>query len=407
MATFRIVVLKHQKRRDDKYPVSVCVTHLRKKAYIKTGYYVDKSKLSRSFELRDNLILPELLRRIDGYERKFVMLGKKAEKYSSRELADYVCGGKTVDFLDFFRQFYMSLPVKKTTMDGYKTCYSHLERFRASISLLDIDNSFLTAFLSHISAAGAGKRGQQLYLTLLKAVWRAAEKKYRKDTGEFLDSPFDDFVIPDAPVPKKRNISAEKVRALYDYSTTDKRLEFARDAFIVSFLLCGTNMIDLYSLEKPKDERLSYKRTKTRDRRKDEALISYKIEPELLPYLEKYAGKERAFDFSERYQTHDGFNRAVKKWLRLIDGMPDGFCPYYARHSWATIARNRCGVSKDDISACLNHVSVSIFDRKMVADEYIELDYSVIDKANRKVIDFVFYDKNNYIENNPSPSLSS
>jgi len=32
-----------------------------------------------------------------------------------------------------------------------------------------------------------------------------------------------------------------------------------------------------------------------------------------------------------------------------------GVATYYARHSWATIARNDCGVPKEDISMALNH----------------------------------------------------
>jgi hypothetical protein len=59
---------------------------------------------------------------------------------------------------------------------------------------------------------------------------------------------------------------------------------------------------------------------------------------------------------------------------------------YYARHSWATIARNKCKISKSDIGECLNHADP---DRK-TADVYIEKDWSFIDEANRKVISYVF-----------------
>ncbi|MDR1347498.1 MAG: transposase, partial [Prevotellaceae bacterium] len=59
---------------------------------------------------------------------------------------------------------------------------------------------------------------------------------------------------------------------------------------------------------------------------------------------------------------------------------------YYARHSWATIARNKCKISKSDIDECLNHVNS---DNKL-ADVYIERDWSMIDEANRKVIDYIF-----------------
>ena len=396
--------MKHQRRRDDKYPVSVCVTHSRSKAYIKTGYYVDRSKLSRSFELRDNLILSELFRRIEEFERKFVSLGKRAGNFTARELADIVSAKNEMNFTDFFEDYIANLKLSKKTVQLYGLCLGHLKKFKEVVFLSDIDNAFLCAFLDYLQSSGVGKRGQQYYFVLLKAVFRAAVKKYRRDTGDIMDDVFEDFKIPENPVPKKRNLSAETIRKLatWDELAKDRKVrsneflakyEFARDVFMISFLLCGTNTVDIYNMEKEKNGRLSYNRSKTTGRRKDGAFISYKIEPELRMLMEKYAGKERAFDFCERYKSANNFNWRVNDFLKFFVeplGLPADFSTYYARHSWATIARNRCEVSKDDISAALNHVSVSIFDRKMVADDYIELDYSVIDAANRKVIDFVF-----------------
>ncbi len=61
---------------------------------------------------------------------------------------------------------------------------------------------------------------------------------------------------------------------------------------------------------------------------------------------------------------------------------------YYARHSWATIARNDCKISKDDINLALNHV-----DNEMkVTDIYIAKDWTIIDEANRQVIDAITKD---------------
>ena len=58
---------------------------------------------------------------------------------------------------------------------------------------------------------------------------------------------------------------------------------------------------------------------------------------------------------------------------------------HVARHSWATIARNECGISMDDVAMALNHKS-----GHDVTDTYVKKDWGRIDKANRAVIDFVF-----------------
>ena len=57
---------------------------------------------------------------------------------------------------------------------------------------------------------------------------------------------------------------------------------------------------------------------------------------------------------------------------------------YWARHSWATIAR-KLKISKDTIALALGHGSHT------VTDIYIEEDMAEVDEANRKVFDYVLY----------------
>ncbi len=57
---------------------------------------------------------------------------------------------------------------------------------------------------------------------------------------------------------------------------------------------------------------------------------------------------------------------------------------YWARHSWATIAR-KLKISKDTIALALGHGSHT------VTDIYIEEDMAEVDEANRKVLDYVLY----------------
>lgn len=88
-----------------------------------------------------------------------------------------------------------------------------------------------------------------------------------------------------------------------------------------------------------------------------------------------------------RYSTHKQFVHKVNAHLKKVGdelGIPD-LTLYAARHSWATIARNECGISMDDVAMCLNHKS-----GHDVTDTYIKKDWSRIDRANRKVLDYVF-----------------
>jgi integrase len=53
---------------------------------------------------------------------------------------------------------------------------------------------------------------------------------------------------------------------------------------------------------------------------------------------------------------------------------------YSARHSFASLARNECRFSKDDVAAALNHSSSTI------TDVYIAKDWKIIDDVQSGVL---------------------
>ncbi len=59
---------------------------------------------------------------------------------------------------------------------------------------------------------------------------------------------------------------------------------------------------------------------------------------------------------------------------------------YAARHSWATIAVNKVGIDKYTVHAALNHIDEAM----KVTDIYIERDFVNENKANAKVVKYVF-----------------
>jgi hypothetical protein len=103
--------------------------------------------------------------------------------------------------------------------------------------------------------------------------------------------------------------------------------------------------------------------------------------------LEHYkdpSGK-RAFSFYQSYTTSEIFINAVNTGLSKIATsleLKHNLTSYYARHSWATIARNNCSVSKEDISLALNHVD----SKHKVTDSYLDTDWGIVDTANTKVL---------------------
>ena len=106
--------------------------------------------------------------------------------------------------------------------------------------------------------------------------------------------------------------------------------------------------------------------------------------------LDFIAFSEQQLEGMER-GTAQGYKysiNAFKKFLGRdavdVNGI-DKLTTYYARHSWATIARNECGVDRDTVNEALNHAS-----RDKVTDIYIARDWRRVWEANRKVLTLVF-----------------
>lgn len=167
------------------------------------------------------------------------------------------------------------------------------------------------------------------------------------------------------------------------------KVSWVGDMFMLSFDLIDMNTADIFNVIAVINGRNDYMRAKTTGRRIDMTFISIKIEPEAQQLIEKYrdlTGK-KIFRFYEMYSTSKVFNSMLNVGLRQLVAklkLAEDLRLYYARHSWATIARNVCRVSKDDVSLAMNHVDRA----HAVTDISIKKDWDILDEANLKVLQF-------------------
>jgi integrase len=110
----------------------------------------------------------------------------------------------------------------------------------------------------------------------------------------------------------------------------------------------------------------------------------------LLPLVDKYRDTtgQRIFNFYQYYTTEKALSKAINRGLKEIGSIlgVDDLEFYAARHSWATIAVNKVGIDKYTVHAALNHLD----DSMKVTDIYIERDFVNENKANAKVLKYVF-----------------
>lgn len=409
MVTFKAEVYAHQKKKDGTYNIKIRLTHKGRKKYIATPWYATKDDLTRTTLKLKNQKYIDLT---DGLIRKYRnvcdRLGEGIEDMTVEQVLDYIIQEKgerfDLDIIEYGRKAVKEMMEKghRGNAMSYKVAFDNLVKFlgRDTLSIKEVTAQFLKDWAKWITEQPNVSVGYapNNYLKRLRAIHNMAKREFNDEDAGIIripNSPFSHIELPKLPPVRKRAITAGQMRAIaaLDYKTVwhygNNRFNFAKDLFLLSFFLIGMNVADLYSCVDYKDGRITYMRTKTRNRREDNALMSVKVEPEAVPLVEKYrdpTGK-RLFRFYKMYKGTDAFSAAINKGLKDIGRIVgiDDLEFYAARHTWATIAINDVGIDKYTVHTALNHVDETM----RVTDIYIKKDWSNIDNANRRVLDFM------------------
>lgn len=420
MLTIKAEIKKSELKVDGTYNVKIRFTLDRKVKRLSTNLFITSKDLTKSLKFKEDT---SIKRAIDGlvlyYREQCFKLQLDQNHYSLDEIIEFLNGEQekqqTIDFIKFSREWIASTTIKGAP--NYTTAINALVRFvgkeELDINLITLD--FLESFKAFLNKEREirtkrlmqqGKRipsnrSLSLYLISIKKLFNEAKKKYNKKEKNLIlipNSPFMELEIPKQEATRKRAISADIIKKLWKLPYKDMkkgykstcRYNLAKDCFILSFCLMGINSADLYNATEMEGNTIVYNRTKMKDRRLDKAQMKVDIPRLVLPLVEKYKDKtgKRLFNFYQYYADEKGFNKAINYGLKEIGTILeiDDLEYYAARHSWATIALNKVGIDKYIVHAALNHID----DAMKVTDIYIERDFVNENKANAKVVKYVF-----------------
>lgn len=389
------------RRRDGTYLIKARIIHNRKTIRKPLGIYATAEQLTRD---RKRIRDAALIEAVDNAVDRLRMAAARvdcAQWMSAEELWRHIGvimeaeRGFSLDFVAFGRT--LTAKMEKGTADGYKYAIAAFASFlgRSSVDVNEIDRRMVERFRDYMEEKhGKGCRCASAYLEKLRYIHNKARERYNDDdTGlvRIPRQPFRGGVIPPQPSTRHRALSIQQIRTVLSSRPVTSRGQMALDVFRLSFCLVGMNTADIYALRKS-DLRggvLTYNRAKTDSRRADKAVMSVRVEPEAAEVMERWRGVSRLLLFAERYADFRGFNKAVNAGLKEVGRLSGvvGLTSYHARHTWATLARNDCGMSRETVAEALNHAGRGA-DR--VTDIYIERDFSRVWEANRKVLDLVF-----------------
>ena len=420
MLTIKAEIKRSELKVDGTYNVKIRFTLDRKVKRLSTNLFVTQQDLTKSLKFKeDTSIKREIDRLVLYYREQCLKLQLDQNHYSLDEIIEFLNGEQekqqTIDFIKFSREWIASATIKGAP--NYTTAINALVRFigkeELDINLITLD--FLEqfkAFLIGERDARTKKLMQQgkrvtsnrtlsLYLVSIKKLFNEAKRKFNKKDKNLIlipNSPFEDFKIPKQEATRKRAIPADIIKKVWKLPYKDMkkgykstcRYNLAKDCFILSFCLMGINSADLYNATEMRGNTIIYNRTKTKARRLDGAKMMVDIPKIVQPLIDKYKDStgKRLFNFYQYYGDEKTFNKAINSGLKEIGAIleVDDLEYYAARHSWATIALNKVGIDKYIVHAALNHID----DSMKVTDIYIERDFVNENKANTKVVKYVF-----------------
>ena len=420
MLTIKAEIKRSELKVDGTYNVKIRFTLDRKVKRLSTNLFVTQQDLTKSLKFKEDTSIKREIDRLVLYYRELCLkLQLDQNHYSLDEIIEFLNGEQekqqTIDFIKFSREWIASATIKGAP--NYTTAINALVRF---VGKEELDINLITLeFLEQFKAFLIGERDARtkklmqqgkrvtsnrtlsLYLVSIKKLFSEAKRKFNKKDKNLIlipNSPFEDFKIPKQEATRKRAIPADIIKKVWKLPYKDMkkgykstcRYNLAKDCFILSFCLMGINSADLYNATEMRGNTIIYNRTKTKARRLDGAKMMVDIPKIVQPLIDKYKDStgKRLFNFYQYYGDEKTFNKAINSGLKEIGSIleVDDLEYYAARHSWATIALNKVGIDKYIVHAALNHID----DSMKVTDIYIERDFVNENKANAKVVKYVF-----------------
>lgn len=368
--------------------------------------YVTKKDITSGFKIKNQQIIDRCEELIKIYREKIYKLNLELNAIDIDAIAEYLKSSKDdksgIDFILFAKKWCASHPEIKG-MKNYTTALNSFCTFfgRESILCNEVTVQKLKEFEEYLSEK---KRAQSLYPSVILRLFTEAREYYNDEDNDIIriKQNLSKYKPKQQNVAEKRALPEETIKTIFTLPYDNKKIkgytsrhDLAKDCFILSFCLMGMNSADLYNATEFDGKYITYHRTKTKDRRHDQAKMIVEIHPIIKDLVNKYRGKDRVFNFYERFSSMADLNRAINIGLKEISkelGF-ENLQFYAARHSMATIAINKVGISKYLVNDMLNHVDASM----KITELYIQKDFAPINEANFKLLDYMFGKNENFI----------
>ena len=296
-------------------------------------------------------------------------------KPKSPSFLNYIMGR-----IDFYKQL-----GNEQRADRYSRAFEKLRKFTGGkdIAFSELTRDRMEMWEAWMKQEGNCMNTISYYNRILRTLYnKAVDDEIIEDTKPFKKC----YTGNEKTVKRAIPIAKVKQLAHIDLSDKKKHIQFARDMFMLSFYTRGMSWIDLVTLKKTDIQQgvIVYRRHKTNQK------LYIKIEKPMKQIFEKYWDDDSDYllniikskdDKGARRESKNALfriNKALHELGKFIG--VQNLTMYVARHSWASACKES-NIPISVISEGMGH------DSEETTRIYLaQLDTSVVDKANRKII---------------------
>jgi integrase/recombinase XerD len=400
IVTSKVFLDTRRQKADKTFPLKIRITVDRKHKEAALGIYL----LSQDWDDENNRVKPShpnaklialrISQAVSEVQKKALKL-ETSEKVFTADLTTGAIHQKksSTTFWEFTNSEIEAL--KKAGKIGnaitYRTAANSLIKFTKNNTLKfeGIDYNLLSRYSGWMLENGLTQNASASYLREIRAIFNKAIKAEIVEEKYY---PFKKFKIKTTKTISRALTIDEMQKIARLQLEPGTQVAIARDYFLLSFFLIGTNFSDIFKL-RPSDireDRVSFLRSKTHKpysiylHASAKALLAHYGKTDgtyLLPILKP--GSTPEIIKRDCLQAIKTTNKYLGK-VGALCGLKLPITTYYARYSWANIAKS-LGYSKDLIAEALGHEYGNAV-TGIYLDNYGN---ELIDTANKAVIDAV------------------
>lgn len=393
MATLKLTIFKAKALKDGRHKIRIAICHKHETAYIITRFIIDSESQFKNGQVvkrPDASIMNMKLRNLlNEYQDKLDNI-KNISLYTCHQikrLLEKDCSPENRESFMTVSNNFLSF-LNESGRIGYaqiveSSCNDFISFCKGDILLEDITPEIIENYSTFLRVKR--KLSEATIGMLLRNLKTIINRGVKKQLVSYPIHPFIEFKIPVSPV-RESDISIESFIKIKNSEFKLKKLNVAKDLFLLSFYLGGINLIDLLSIEFHSD-RIEYVRTKSQRTSNGNNTISLTIPDEAMEIINKWKSpKTQKLDFGYKF-SYKNFSRYVTRSLQEIAKqlkIQEHLIYYSARKSFAQYA-SEIGIPDGIIDYCLGHSDKS----KGIIRYYTKVRQKQADMAINKVIDYV------------------